>query len=276
MPMEHFLKNAKYTFPYRVYGNGPKALLAFHGFGRSGEDFAGFGRSLGDRFTMYAFDLPYHGKGAVMETTTYPVFTKTEMMSLFTLFLDEKSIDRFSLMGYSLGGKIALGALEVFGRRVEAIYLLAPDGLKVNPFYFLGTRTWLGRLLFERMIKHPERLFALGDYLEKRKWMQAKINYFMSYHMNTEWKRKRVFDVWMVFRKFIPGLRTIASLINKHNITILLFFGRYDGVIPPRLAKKIVPRLKKKDVVTVLECGHRVMERDREVVRQIKESFKEG
>jgi len=267
--MEFFLSNRQYTLSYRIYGSGPRILLAFHGFGRSGEDFRIFGPLLGREFTIYAFDLPYHGKATTGDILRYPVFTKNDLHGLIDKFCSEKNINRFSLMGYSLGGKIALGCLEVFKEKVENIYLLAPDGLKVNPFYFIGTRTWLGRWIFESIIKKPQPLFNLGNLLERMGWINPKINYFVRYHMDTESRRKRVFDVWMIFRKFIPNLRKITAIINENDTSILLFFGKYDNVIPPRLADKIVPGLKNKNVLHVLDCGHRVMERGVEISKQI-------
>jgi pimeloyl-ACP methyl ester carboxylesterase len=267
--MQFFLSNRHYTLAYRVYGTGSRPLLAFHGFGRTGEDFRIFERELGQKFTIYSFDLPYHGGGKVDAAIVNPAFSKNDLKELIEKFCAEKNINRFSVMGYSLGGKIALSALEVFKGRIENIYLLAPDGLKVNPFYFMGTRTWIGRWLFRSIIKNPQPLLALGNFLEKAKLINPRLNYFVRYHMDTEPKRQKVYDVWILFRKLVPDLKEITSTINENNITLRMFFGKYDNVILPELANKILPKLKnKKDVLHVLECGHRVLER-KEIIESI-------
>ena len=259
--MEFFLSNSQYTLPYRIYGTGSRMLLAFHGFGRTGEDFRIFERGLGADFTIFAFDLPYHGKGTVDSSDKNPAFTKTDLYNLLDRFCKEKGIDRFSVMGYSLGGKIALGCLEVFKERIENIYLLAPDGLKINPFYFFGTRTWTGRWLFKSIIYHPGILMITGNLLERMRWINPKLNHFVKHHMDTVVKRKKVYHVWVLFRKFIPDLHKITDTINENNTGLLLVFGKYDSVIPPGLANKLVCRLKNKEVLHVLDCGHKVMER---------------
>lgn len=263
--MEFFLSNYKYTLPYRIYGNGPSLLLAFHGFGRTGEDFRVFEKELGAHFTIFAFDLPFHGQGKVNSILKNPVFTKQDLYDLITQFCTEKKIDRFSVMGYSLGGKIALSCLEIFPTLIENIYLLAPDGLKINPFYFIGTRTWLGRYIFESIIDHPGILFNTGNFLEKMKWINPKINHFVKHHMDTIEKRRQVYHVWVLFRKFIPDLDKIAKITNENNINFMMFFGKFDSVISMKLADKMMRRLKDKDVLHVLNCGHRVMERHAEI-----------
>src|SRR2546430_8395975 len=50
-------------------------------------------------------------------------YTKKEFRELFEKFLSEQSIKRFSLMGFSLGGKIALQLLELFPDRVNTVLL---------------------------------------------------------------------------------------------------------------------------------------------------------
>ncbi len=46
------------TLAYRSYGMGPMPIVAFHGFGRTGEDFAVLAPWLGEHYTLHAFDLP--------------------------------------------------------------------------------------------------------------------------------------------------------------------------------------------------------------------------
>lgn len=270
--MEFFLSNSKYTLPYRIYGHGSHYLIAFHGFGRTGTDFQVFEKNLGHHFTIFAFDLPYHGLGKVNFADKTPAFTKEDLKALINQFCHEKKIIRFSVLGYSLGGKIALACLEVCPGQIEFMYLLAPDGLKVNPFYFLGTRTWVGQFIFRSIINHPGILFKSGNFLEKMKWMNPRINHFVKHHMDTVKKRKQVFNVWILFRKFIPDLNKIIRHVNENGTGVLMIFGRWDSVIPARLAAKLMPGLRQKEVLHILACGHRVMDKHEEIAGMILKS----
>jgi len=268
--MDQVIKSGHFTLPYHIYGHGMKTLLAFHGFGRTGEDFQIFERGLGERFTIYAFDLPYHGEAGIHSQQKNPSFTKEDLKELLLKCCEEKNISRFSVMGYSLGGKIALGCVEVLPEKIDGLYLLASDGLKVNPFYFIGTRTWVGRWLFKSIIDNPSPLFGLSNFLEKAKLINPKLNHFVKHHMDTHEKRRQVYEVWVVFRHFIPNLHKIAEHINRNNITVRMFFGKYDNVILPHLPHKLLRKLKNQTgVLHVLNHGHRVMEKSGEICKTI-------
>ena len=48
---------------YHKLGSGPHVLLAFHGIGQEGIScFGTFEKHLGSYYTIYAFDLFFHGK----------------------------------------------------------------------------------------------------------------------------------------------------------------------------------------------------------------------
>jgi hypothetical protein len=44
--------------------------------------------------------------------------------------------------------------------QIEKLVLLAPDGLKVNFWYWLATQTWLGKNSFCFTMKHPGWFFV--------------------------------------------------------------------------------------------------------------------
>jgi pimeloyl-ACP methyl ester carboxylesterase len=48
---------------------------------------------------------------------------------------------QYLLMGFSLDGRIALSVLELMPAGVSRLVLLAPDGLKINFWYWLSTQT---------------------------------------------------------------------------------------------------------------------------------------
>jgi len=70
-----FLKSSAFTLPYREYGHGPELLIAFHGFGRSSEDFEPMAAFLNDQYTIIAIDFFYHGPYGLDSYKKMPVFT---------------------------------------------------------------------------------------------------------------------------------------------------------------------------------------------------------
>ncbi|HMC96206.1 MAG TPA: alpha/beta fold hydrolase, partial [Flavobacteriales bacterium] len=100
------------TLAYRTYGRGPIAVLAFHGFGRMGADFKVLEATLGDPCTLYAFDLHFHGESPRYPGRVDEPFTPEELATFFFAFTSSIGCQRITLLGYSLGGRLALSVLE--------------------------------------------------------------------------------------------------------------------------------------------------------------------
>src|SRR5690606_34373299 len=120
---------------------GPKTLLAFHGIGQTGAGcFRPFGVLLGGHFTVYAFDLPFHGESRThfdqkrWLTGDAPILP-VEWREYLSSFLQTQNIGKFSVAGFSLGGRFALATMGLFPERIEKAFLIAPDGLVDQPVY---------------------------------------------------------------------------------------------------------------------------------------------
>lgn len=158
---EHFIDFRSSRFHYFTWGEGGQILFAFHGYGESGASFAFLGEALGREFTVVALDLPFHGQTEWNEKALFldPRDLRSVMMEIARGMSERE--EGWWLMGYSMGGRVALQLLELEYARVERLVLLAPDGLIVNPWYWLATRAALGNRFFRWTMKRPGWLFFL-------------------------------------------------------------------------------------------------------------------
>ncbi len=77
---------------------------------------------MGQHFTSYFFELPGHGG-----STPYPGKFKSHFVpKTVEAFVDHLGYDKFSLMGFSFGGLLALRTLEHLQDRIEKVILLSP------------------------------------------------------------------------------------------------------------------------------------------------------
>jgi len=77
---------------------------------------------MGQRFTSYFFELPGHGG-----STPYPEKFKSQFVpKTVEAFVNNLGYDKFSLMGFSFGGLLALQTLEHLQDRIEKVILLSP------------------------------------------------------------------------------------------------------------------------------------------------------
>ncbi|MBL0744548.1 alpha/beta fold hydrolase [Chryseolinea lacunae] len=247
------------TLHYTVSGHGPEPLLLFHGFGQDHRAFATHLEVLASHYTVYAFDLYFHGQskwGLGEQPLTKPYWKK-----ILQAFLDQQRLTRFSLGGFSLGGKFVLATLEAFPEKINAVFLMAPDGVKTSFWYSLATYPVMFRRFFKSMIVHPSRFTTLTRTFLTLGVVDKGLLRFAEHQMNTPEKRQQVYCSWVVFRDLRFNLRHIASLVNTHNISFTLTSGKYDKVIRPANMHRLLRHVKTHRF-EVLECGHNALVRE--------------
>lgn len=241
---------------YAVWGKGKTPLLAFHGFSRSHRDYTSFTKNLSAEFTIYAFDLFFHEATTIgdRKPDNEPLQPE-ELETFFENFLNQIHADKAWLMGYSLGGRIALKLAEIMPERIGGLYLFAPDGLIVNSWYALLSYTAPGRALFRYFIKHNafflkmlNLIFRVGLIGEKRKT-------FVLAHIKSPEMQWQIYNVWTYLRKIEPNIKNLGDILSLNKITVDLFMGKYDRVIPVKNAKRL-KRCYADLKLYVMDCGH--------------------
>lgn len=253
MISDKFVSFQESKLHYAKTGSGTKHLLIFHGFGQDASTFEYLTRSLARHYTFYVFDLYFHGESKWAHGER--VLSKQEWSDTLRLFLNENNINRFSVAGFSLGGKFALTSLEFFPDRVDEIFLIAPDGIKTSFWYSLATYPIMLRKFFKSMIMRPERFMKIAALLTRSGVVDKGLIRFAEYQMNSAEKRNRVYYSWVVFRHLRPDLHKIAKAVNSNKIRFTLIVGKYDKVIAPENMSHFLKRLQKFRF-EVLESGH--------------------
>jgi pimeloyl-ACP methyl ester carboxylesterase len=250
---DRIIRYKKSSLHFRMLGTGNRNLFIFHGFGQDHQVFQSVSDSLSSEYTLFVFDLFFHGKSE-WGYDEHPL-EKEHWKATVEMLLTEYHIERFSLAGYSLGGKFVLATAEAFPEKTDAIFLLAPDGIKTSFWYSLATYPIMFRKLFKSMISHHNR-FTMIVRLFKSVGLQDKgLVRFVELQMNTPEKRKRVYYSWVVFRRLEFDLKNIAGLINRYAIPVTLIIGKYDKVIKPENMELLLKHLKNYRLEMV-ESGH--------------------
>ncbi len=250
------------TLAYRSYGHGPLPVLAFHGFGRTGEDYHILEKTLGERCTIHAFDLHFHGNSPSYPHRANEPFTPKELAIFFAAFADELKAERVVLLGYSLGGRMVLNLLEQIPERVEMAFLVAPDGLKTRPWYRGLAASSLGRWMYTRFIEHPARVHFVIHGLRRLRLMNERMHRFLIGQTDSRAKRMLLRDVWLSYRLIEPVLDRVARNAREHGTPIHLFFGSFDRVIKPHFGERL--RQHAPEIIThhELPFGHVLLTRE--------------
>lgn len=236
-------------------GGGEELLICLHGFGEQAVGFGRLSRTLGSLFTLVALDLPLHGQTVWNEGRA---FTKEDMGAIIQLVLERQQHQTFSLMGYSMGGRVALCVLQDMASRINRFYLLAPDGLKNNPWHMFVTQTAIGNRIFRHATYHPQVFFGLLNTWHRLKLLNASVYKFALNSMNKLEKRELVYTVWTCMRKMMPDKKLCRKLLAQYKIPTLLIFGKFDRVIPPVLGVRFMDSTFPGKML-VLERGHQLL-----------------
>lgn len=248
---ELFITYKEATLHFHKSGNGEHVLLGFHGFGQDGRAFDRLEHD--DRYTLFLFDIFFHGKSE-WRNGEEPL-EKSFWRELMAGFLNQYKIYRFSLLGFSMGGKFVLATLEAFPHKINSVFLLAPDGIKTSLWYSLATYPFIVRKFFKSMVTRPGRFAQVARLANKIGFIDKSMLRFVELQMDTEVKRKQVYLSWVVFRHLKFNMNRIANIINTNNIQLTIVIGQYDKIIRVRDMDRLLKKVKHYSLQTP-QTGH--------------------
>ena len=251
-----FLQFDQSSIHYLRSGNGEKLLICFHGYGESASHFQILVDKLKHDFTLLSIDLPFHGDTNWVNGS----LDEKKLKSILCQIIEEENISasRILLLGFSLGGRLALTLFEEMPGEVERLVLLAPDGLKLNFWYWLSTQTVVGNKVFKWTMTSPGWFLGMLRMGNRVGLINPSIYKFVEYYIHDERVRLELYDRWTCMRKCKPSLTNIRSKINEYNTTIRLLYGKHDRIILASPALKFIEGLKSAQI-TMLDCGHQVL-----------------
>lgn len=240
---------------FRHFGKGPRKLLCFHGYGENSAVFEFLGKYLEGQFEIIAPDIPFHGETQWKEGLEV---SPADLVSMVNFLLGNDK-DRFDLVGFSLGGRLALSLYQCMPERIGKILLLAPDGLKMNGWYWLATQTWAGNRLFAFTMNHPGWYFGLLKLLSRTGLINASIYKFVNYYIGNREVRDQLYTRWTGFRKLKPDIRQIRQLIRDQGTSMRLVYGKHDRIILPAPGEKFRKGIETHCSIDIIESGHQVL-----------------
>jgi pimeloyl-ACP methyl ester carboxylesterase len=253
-----FIEHTHARFHYLKFGKGPKLVIAFHGYGREGSTFHFLEKYISNDYTLIAIDLPFHGYTTWDKKNLFhPSFLVQVIQELREKygFTDKK----FTMLGFSMGGRIALHLLDIMHKHVERIVLVAPDGLRLNPAHTFATRTYLGHKILHYTIHHPRWLLSLVNRAEKTGIINKSIASFVHYYIDDEPQRLDLYYRWTTMRKFAPNLSRIKKRIRVDKIKARLLFGKFDKIILSVHGERFMQGIEEFGSMQVVDATHHLL-----------------
>jgi pimeloyl-ACP methyl ester carboxylesterase len=209
---------------------------------------------------ILAIDLPFHGETEWKGDLFFdPKKLPGLIGDLLAVMPWTIACDRWWLLGYSMGGRVALSLLQMIPEKIERVILLAPDGLKVNGWYWLATQTRMGNRLFRWAMQRPAAFFFLLRIAGKLKWVNAGVYKFIFWHIDDVRVRDELYNCWTVMRGFRPDIPLVRRNIREHHVVVRLLYGCHDRIIRAASGERFRKGIESFCEVGVLDAGHGIL-----------------
>ncbi len=114
------------TMAYRHVGCGENKVILIHGFQSSSQFFEDLLEGLDENIEVFAPDLIGYGESSYENKHK----EMKEWAEDLKYFADSLDIDNFSLVGWSLGGLVAMDFAGIFPEKIKQLILIASVGVK--------------------------------------------------------------------------------------------------------------------------------------------------
>jgi pimeloyl-ACP methyl ester carboxylesterase len=242
----------------RLRDTGPPdapAVILLHGFGASLDTWEPWAKVLSAHYRVIRFDLPGFGLTGPDPTGDY---SDTRAQRLLADLMDQLGVRRASLIGNSLGGRVAWSFAARHPDRVSRLVLISPDGF-ASPGFAYG-----------KAPKTPLVMRAL-PYVAPRSLLKANLAVAYAHPQAlTEATLTRYRDLLLA-----PGVRRAilarlgqtvlqdpAPVLARVQAPTLLLWGEKDGMIPIAGAADYLRDLPHATLVRLPELGHVPFEED--------------
>lgn len=250
------------TIAYISMGTGKLPCFCLHGYGEKAQTFLFLEKMAGNSHRFIAIDLPFHGSTIWNEGLNFSIGDLYHIIELISLKEDLKissAKNQFTLMGFSLGGRVALSLYEFMPKKFNKLILLAPDGMRVNFWYWFATQTFLGNRLFAFTMKKPKWYFLLLKLFNQLGLVNNSIYKFVQAFIHDDKVRHELYTRWTTFRKLNPNLSLIKKNIVENKTVVKFIYGKHDRIINYKRAEKFMTGMEEHGVLKILQTGHQVL-----------------
>ncbi|MFI3286938.1 MAG: alpha/beta hydrolase [Rikenellaceae bacterium] len=247
--MEAFISAGDSIIRYSRFGKGTKTIVLLHGYGQSMDTFEDLGGQLGKSFDVVLMDLPGSGFSTWGERE---VITVKYMAECVSEVLTKLGVERYFLVGHSMGGYVAAELIAADSARIEGVQFLHS-----LPFGDSEERRALRRREIELLLADKKEMLAVANPLKGFASINAgrcseAIEEKVEQFLQTE-------DAALIAT--LRGLMErcdLSSAVSSYseNNPVEFIFGEFDEYIPLEMRERVIELIPSATIQTLPKSGH--------------------
>ena len=237
------------------YGAGPNVLVAIHGLGSANTAWDLVRDQFATEYEFVTLDLPGHGDSPMRANKSMnPVF----LAELIKNELANIGIEKYHLIGNSLGGWVALEIAARYPESVLSVTGVAPAGLWLHPKSHRNGELAISRYLaratyrFANVISNFKFMRSIGFKLVSPQWEKFSVETCVKAAVAMG-SASGYFDIWDAFL----GNRFDKEISSKIPVTII--FGDTDNTLPAANCQERTLAPKHSEWLIFPQSGHAPM-----------------
>jgi pimeloyl-ACP methyl ester carboxylesterase len=225
------------------------AVILLHGFGASLHTWEPWAVPLSEHLRVIRYDLTGAGLTGADPTGDY---TDERAMQLLIALMDRLGIASASIVGHSMGGRVAWRFAAEHPDRVDRLVLVAPDGF-ASPGFEYDKKPDVPAMMDLMRYVLPKTLLRMNlapAYADSAKLTDAVVTRYHDLMVAPGVRGALLERLRQVVRR--DPIAKLASI----QAPVLLMWGEKDAVIPATNAADYQKALKQSTLVTFPDVGH--------------------
>jgi len=257
---DHYFENDFVKLHYYKFGSGPKHMLCFHGYGMHGKQFISLEKTLSQTYTFWGFDLFFH-KGTKLKDESLAAIKaglqKAQLVNLIKAFCNEVGIERFSVIGYSMGSHYATTIVEGMPEMVDEYIVAAPSSIDPGTLVRLGTGR-IGNRVLEKLMLSEKAMLNMIRLSRRLRLIDNTGKDILYKEIGTPELRLAFYACFTYLRFLGTDEQRFIEVVEKHNIRTIFIFGKRDKMYLPKIGNAFFAKLTRAEKV-ILDADHEMI-----------------
>jgi pimeloyl-ACP methyl ester carboxylesterase len=259
---QHTFINDFVSLHYYKFGTGPQPMLCFHGYGMHGKQFKIFEpEQLASKYTFYGFDLFFHKQTKLKDQSLAAIkkgISKKELANLVLNFCKHEHIERFSVIGYSMGTHYATVVAEELAAMIDEYIVVAPASINAGALVRYFSKKKTGNKILEKLILSEKALTRTLKFGKTLRLLDNVGYNILCKEFGTEELRFNFYASFVYLRFFETDEPRLIQALNENNIKSIFIFGKRDAMYPPKIGNAFIVKIKQAEVI-ILDENHEMI-----------------